>query len=292
MRVLSSLRQAIEAHRSSTPAGSPLRPALAARLVCPQCRKALEHRTMELACRRCGVTYPVIRGVPVFTPIGAEVEIRPEEHQSHQPGEWIVEQFAGARQPWLHLGAGATARRYPGSVELETAIFRHTDAVGDAARLPFADSSMGGVLALNVFEHLHHPSGSADELFRVLEPGSTLFVQTAFIQPLHADPHHFYNATEKGVERWFHQFDIEEISVPENFNPLYAVAWCASELLFGLDSDAAKLVGDLTLTELSSFWRDQTQRSGEVWDAFMAMPADRQKVLAAGFQVRATRPGN
>ena len=58
MRPVRSLRQVIEAHRSPTPADSPLRTDLAARLVCPECHKALEHRTMDLACRRCGVTYP------------------------------------------------------------------------------------------------------------------------------------------------------------------------------------------------------------------------------------------
>ncbi len=224
--------------------------------------------------------------------MGAAVEIRPDDHKSHQPSHWLLDEFAGSRQPWLHLGAGATSERYEGSIELETAVFAHTDVVGDVARLPFADSSLGGVLALNVFEHLEDPGAAAEELFRVLEPGSPLLIQTAFIQPLHADPYHYYNATEKGVEHWFRRFDIDDISIPANFNPVFALSWCASELLLIADADGEKLLGDLRIGELAAIWRDSSQRTGDVWNAFMAMPADRQRVLAAGFQVRATRPAN
>src|SRR5205823_3938013 len=125
-------------------------------LACPTCHSPLTRRPAGLECSNSH-TYSIVRGVPVFTSDGPDVEVRPEEHVSHQPSPEILAAFANAPGPWLHLGAGATTERYAGSVELETAVFRNTDVIGDASRLPFADHTLGGVLALNVFEHLADP---------------------------------------------------------------------------------------------------------------------------------------
>ncbi len=133
----------------------------------------------------------------MFTEAGTEVEVRPIDHASHQASTRIRDLFTGA-QHWLHLGVGATGEALPGSIELETAIFVHTHVVADVHHLPFADGVLGGVLALNVFEHLEDPELAARELHRVLSPGSAVLVQTAFLQPLHADPYHYYNTTEVG----------------------------------------------------------------------------------------------
>jgi SAM-dependent methyltransferase len=251
----------------------------------------LERRKNTLNCLRDHLhSFPVVQGVPVFTEIGSSVEIRPLDHLSHQPTAEILATFADSPGPWLHLGAGASTERYANSIELETAIFRNTDVIGDAEHLPFEDRSLGGVLALNVFEHLANPEESARELHRVLMPGSRILIQTAFLQPLHADPYHFYNATEQGVSRWFQDFDVDDISIPHNFHPVYALSWMANELLWGIDEAAAKQLGDLTLRDLAVFWQDPQRREGREWDAFLGLPDSRQRVLAAGFQVRATRP--
>lgn len=42
----------------------PIDPALRALLVCPLCRGELEDRPGALACRACGLAFPVVDGVP------------------------------------------------------------------------------------------------------------------------------------------------------------------------------------------------------------------------------------
>jgi SAM-dependent methyltransferase len=229
--------------------------------------------------------------VPVFTEAGRDVEIRSLDHVSHQPSPEILAFFGDAASPWLHLGAGASIQRYPNSIELETAVFCHTDVVGDASSLPFQDGSLGGVLALNVFEHLADPERAASELHRVLRPGSPVLIQTAFLQPLHADPFHFYNATEKGIERWFADFSIHSVEIPHNFHPIYALSWFSSELLYYLSNETDREeMENATIGELAEFWRNAGSRSGPIWNAMLRLPAVGQRVLAAGFELRAHRP--
>lgn len=258
-------------------------------LRCPRCGSTLEFADSSAACAsHHDHAFRVIDGVPVFN--DGEVEIRSLDHTSHQAGASTVGYMiegsrAAGDRPWLHLGAGATADCLPNSIELETAIFRNTHVVGDVHHLPFADNSLGGVLALNVFEHLSDPEQAAAELHRCMHPGSRLFIHTAFLQPTHADPYHFYNATEVGVRRWFSAFDIEAVEVPYNFNPAFAASWFASDLLH--HTGEAKALAKLTLAELAGFWRDPESRKGPAWDAFMNLSDTARRTLAAGFEVRA-----
>jgi SAM-dependent methyltransferase len=259
-------------------------------LRCPDCRGELHRDGGDEADMVCAQLHrwPIVHGVPVFSDEGRDVAVRPLEHESHQPTPELLRHLEGATKPWLHLGAGASAVPIPNSIELETVVFKHTHVVGDVHRLPFADASLGGVLALNVFEHLSDPDRAAAELRRVLAPGAKVVIHTAFLQPLHADPYHFYNTTETGLRRWFQDFDIDAVTVPGNFNPGYAFSWMASDLLFG--SAENQSLANATVAQLSGFWRDPSTRVGPVWDAFQQLPDATQRILAAGFQMVATRP--
>jgi Methyltransferase domain len=264
------------------------RPELLELLACPSCHGELVERAAALRCA-CGRDFPIVRGVPVFTSCGRAVEVRAEDHASNQADPCLLAAFEACERPWLHLGAGATDVRLPGSVELESAIFRNTDVVGDAARMPFRGESIGGLLALNVFEHLAEPEAAAGEIDRVLVGGAPIVIQTAFLQPLHADPGHFYNTTEEGLRRWFSRFDIESVTVPSNFNPVFALAWMASDLLFWSTPDVRERFARVTLGELARIWADPAARGGPVWDDFMSLPDRLTRILAAGFELRATR---
>jgi SAM-dependent methyltransferase/uncharacterized protein YbaR (Trm112 family) len=266
-----------------------LSPLVRSVLACPRCRGPLTEVVDEVACDR-GHRFPIVAGVPVFSSEGRDVERRPPDHVSHQPVPGFVERLGARMRPWLHLGAGATNPKPPNSIELETAIFATTDVVGDAAALPFADGSLSGTLALNVFEHLYDPEASARELMRVVEPDGVLIIQTAFLQPLHADPSHYFNVTEPGVRRWFRDFDIESVTVPGNFNPLYTFAWLSSDLLFHASEADRELFASTTLAEVAELWRDPARVAGPLGDAFRRLGDVAQRSLAAGFQVVARRP--
>lgn len=264
------------------------RPRLLHLLCCPNCYGNLREERESLVCARTH-RFPIVKGVPVFTEMGRNVEVRRDDHLSNQPDLSLLGALTASHRPWLHLGAGATPRRFPGSVELESAIFRNTDIVGDASQLPIHAETMGGLLALNVFEHLAEPDKAAAEIHRVLCPGAPVLIQTAFLQPLHADPSHYYNCTEEGLRRWFKRFEIEAVEVPGNLNPVFAFAWMASELLFGSSGSASAFLKNVKLGELADIWANPDKRSGPIWDEFLELPDKLCKVLAAGFELRARR---
>ncbi len=152
-----------------------------------------------------------------------------DQHLSHQLPASALALIHGARGPVLHLSAGGSADRFDHVIEVEAAIFRHTDLVADSYRLPFADEVFEVVIALNAFEHYHDPRLVAREILRVLRPGGRVLIRTAFIQPLHEAPRHFYNCARYGLETWFQEFETETLRVSDNFHAGHSLAWVASE---------------------------------------------------------------
>ncbi|MGL5097922.1 MAG: methyltransferase domain-containing protein, partial [Planctomycetia bacterium] len=190
-------------------------------LRCPACRGELARRDQRLDCTRCTTSYPFLAGRPAFQADTSSVRIASEEHVSNAiPTEFFdwLKTFPGTV---LNLGAGATATKLPNCIEMEWSIFRNTDVAGDAHQLPFGDDAFDAVVTFNTFEHLHSPHTAAKEIFRVLKPGGRLVVHTAYLQPVHEPPFHFFNATEYGVKRWFSDFDLSSVKPSANFNPGY-----------------------------------------------------------------------
>ena len=115
----------------------------------------------------------------------------------------------------LNIGAGGTRVKLENVVEMEYSVFRHTDVAANAHHLPFADASFDAVVSFNTFEHLYDPDRATAEIFRVLKPGGRLLVHTAFLQPTHEPPHHYYNVTEYGLRRWFRVRDCRGVGLRE-----------------------------------------------------------------------------
>jgi SAM-dependent methyltransferase len=155
------------------------------------------------------------------------------------------------------------------------------------------DNTFEAVVAFNVFEHLREPIQAASEILRVLKPGGKVMIHTAFLQPLHEEPIHYYNATKYGVMQWFSAFDIQECQVSWNFNPAFTLRWLANDLIHHTaahNPEAAKLLSQTTLKEISQFWSNPSIRSGILWDALMNLPQPVQERFAAGFELIATKP--
>jgi SAM-dependent methyltransferase len=248
----------------------------------------------DLTCSSCGRAYRTIEGVPILRTDPGEVRIVPLDHRSNRVDGRLVDWLSSFPGFTLNLGAGATESMPANCVEVEYAIFRTTDVVGDAHRLPFADSVFDAALCLNTFEHLHDPVMAARELYRVLRPGGQLFLHTAFLQPLHEEPHHYYNTTEYGLRRWFADYDVESCTVSENFTPALGIGWQCSELLHHVEGHYGPELGRrfaaTTLDEWRRFWTDPAARSGAVWDAVQGLPNEVRARFAAGFELRAARP--
>jgi SAM-dependent methyltransferase len=215
----------------------------------------------------------------------------PDEHLSNQLPPECVEWLSDLDGWVLNIGAGGSVTRIPNCIELEYSIFRHTDVVADAHHLPFGDKCLDAVVSLNTFEHLIDPHQAAAEIRRVLKPGGRLMIRTAFLQPLHEPPYHFYNTTEYGLRHWFRDFDITEVTVSPNFQPAYVLAWLSSEILRAAEAAqgpaAAAELATSNLGSWRSVWEDPLRRSGPHFEALAQLPQELQKRFAAGFQMEA-----
>jgi len=178
--------------------------------------------------REAGETVPVVAGVPHFHPEGVLPAYRLLDTQpTHRLGAMLERILADVGpQRVLDFGAGVPGpeRLRDNVVNLDTIHFPNVDVCSSHARLPFRDGAFGLVFSLAVFEHLPDPRAAALEVARVLKPGGLFFVDTAFMQPLHGDPDHFFNMTMSGLRRVLEGFEIVDIGVKVNHMPSKSLA--------------------------------------------------------------------
>jgi len=128
------------------------------------------------------------------------------------PGVWS-DILAKAPADALILDCGSGDRCYPDDrvVNFEYCAFGLPDIYGDGHAIPIKDNSFDIILSQAVFEHLYDPKKAASEIERILKPGGFVYVESAFMQPLHAVPYHFFNTTPWGLEKLFESLDRDEV---------------------------------------------------------------------------------
>ncbi|MFL9939494.1 glycosyltransferase [Paraburkholderia graminis] len=238
--------------------------------------------------------WPIIEGRPVFAGDLNAPQIHSADHVSNQLPDKALDLIRNTQGWVLNLSAGGTVEKFDHVVEAEYSIFRHTDLVADAHVLPFDDNSFDAAIVMNAFEHFHEPDKAAAELLRVLKPGGRLLIHTAFLQPLHERPYHFFNCTKHGLEQWFRDFDVEVLDVSPNFCPNHTLAWLASEAEAALRAEVSDEAGDrflhATQGELVDIWRDPSRRDTPLWNDFFKLSQSTQEVMAAGFEFLGRKP--
>jgi SAM-dependent methyltransferase len=194
----------------------------------------------------------------------------------------------------LNLSAGGSRERFDHVVEVEYGIFRHTDIVADAHELPFCDETFEAIVVMNAFEHYRDPHKVAAELLRISKPDGRILVRTAFLQPVHEAPWHFFNCTRHGLAEWFKGFDTERLHVSENFCPNHSIAWLASELEAALASDvsadSANAFRNTPIGALVDVWRNPEKRTTALWTDFCKLSQAKQEITAAGFEFIGRKP--
>lgn len=131
-------------------------------------------------------------------------------HFLHGMVRAVTESF-DLRGPILEVGAyqveGQEAianlrGRFPGCeyIGMDMRAGPGVDCVASVERLPFADGSMGTVLALSTFEHVQRFWVGFDEIRRVLRPDGAFLVACPFYFKIHAFPDDYWRFTPSALE--------------------------------------------------------------------------------------------
>lgn len=237
-----------------------------------------------------------LRASRPFPSGGANSDIPEPPRPSSTPpedGAELVKWLESLEGSSLQLGAGTNARLPVRCVQFDYPPF-HTADPGDAHVLPFEDGAFQAVVCLNTFEHLADPQRVADEILRVLEPGGRVLVRAAFLQPLHEEPQHFYNATEFGLRHWFSAFEIDDCFVPPDMTIPHMLGWLSNHVLYRVEADLGaglrRMAAQTTLSQWARFWEVPSTRHGFLKVIFDLMSPQSRGHISAGFEINATKP--
>jgi SAM-dependent methyltransferase len=223
--------------------------------------------------------------VPHFHDAGTVPTLRVLEHgptNAYSSGAIEVMDTVPVDGVFLDLGCGIRREQdlRANGVYLDAVHFRSVDVVSSRARLPLRDACMDAVVSLGVFEHLPDPFGMAREIHRVLKPGGTVWIETAFMQPMHADPSHYFNMTAEGLLRVASGFAIEECGIQSHQMPSFA-------LLMQLDQ-ALAYMRDGNWKHTLSDWQARIRADAAGLNEALGPIARRS--LAAGVYIRGRKP--
>jgi SAM-dependent methyltransferase len=151
---------------------------------------------------------------------------------------YVIRKLAVGRPLVIQIGSG-NDRLGSEIVNIDIFDFPEVDVIADCTCLPFAESSVDGVISMAVLEHVPNPEDFLKEASRVLKPGGFIVTGVPFMQGFHASPNDYYRWTGKGLEvvhqRWgFSMVSIDPIGGPTSSLLWIFQEWLAVLLSFGI----------------------------------------------------------
>jgi SAM-dependent methyltransferase len=144
------------------------------------------------------------------------------------------------------LNIGSASRRFEiKTLNLDLFSGDEVDVQGDLLHLPIKDESVDTVLCTGVLEHVSGPDRAVQEIYRVLKLEGRVFLETPFIQTVHASPKDFSRWTADGLRQLLSAFEILELNVVAG--PASALAWLFQETMAMLFSFHNELIYKLGL---------------------------------------------
>jgi len=136
-----------------------------------------------------------------------------------------------ARSPGgIRLNVGSGGRRLNSKMfNLDLSFGEKLDIQGDLLDLPIKDESVDTIVCTGVLEHVSDPHKAVDEIYRALKFGGKVFLETPFMQTLHAVPKDFCRWTPEGLKKLMNSFDFHEVKVVAG--PGSALAWQFQETM-------------------------------------------------------------
>jgi ubiquinone/menaquinone biosynthesis C-methylase UbiE/uncharacterized protein YbaR (Trm112 family) len=227
---------------------------LRSRLACTGCGAALPAPADApvLTCASCGAVFA--QGTEAFNLVAGDTAIPRIVNTSvfsYSDDERRIIAEVEARGGYvLDFGAGLRGTIEPHVVNLEIADYPTTDVVSTSDRLPFADRTFGGVIALHVLEHIRHPWIAAREIVRVLEPGGVAICTVPFVCAEHGFPDHYFNMTRAGLASLFDDLVLEQQFVKPDGVPINAVQQVLSTYWGNLEEPYRAELGAMTVDQL------------------------------------------
>lgn len=198
-------------------------------MVCPECHSRLRTEDAHLLCGKCGSSYPISDGIPLFFRDNAERTadslfqkdrmfdrtitaklynfgsrlISSEYLKKDHLAEFI--RSIGPESRVAELGSGN--RRLPGPIiNIDIFPFPNVDIVADIGKTPFPDSSFDYLVLDTVLEHVPDPVHVVNEAFRILKTGGEILCIAPFLFPYHGYPRHYCNFSQDALEHLFRRY--------------------------------------------------------------------------------------
>lgn len=202
-------------------------------LVCPEDKSELDHKEKSLQCKLCKKEYPILDDIPIMVPDG-KPGLQYLSSNTYPPSvtDLLKKNPNGL---FLDNGSGYPHKQFENVIYFETSDLPSTNVVGFGESLPFADESLDGIISLSVVEHVQNPFTYANEIYRVCKKGGEIIVDSAFMQPVHNYPQHYFNTTLEGIKLLFKDFKIITASVEDYQKPWASLQWILKSYVGGLD---------------------------------------------------------
>lgn len=153
----------------------------------------------------------------------------------------------------VDLGAGLRPQYFDDIINIELGNFITTDVRSFAEVLPLRENSVDCLISIAVFEHVMRPWEVAKEIERVVKPGGTIYIDTAFMAGRHGYPHHYYNMTVDGLTNLFPQVNVERSGASMYGHPIYSLFWMAKNMQIGLPVEDKAAFDGISIGELLSY---------------------------------------
>lgn len=112
----------------------------------------------------------------------------------------------------LDCGCGDRILADPRYISVDCQPYQLPMVYADVQKLPFHTGTFDFVISQALLEHVPDPSRAVAEMIRVARPGGKIWSGMAFMQPVHAVPGHYFNATVWGLQELFSSIEILETS--------------------------------------------------------------------------------
>lgn len=136
------------------------------------------------------------------------------------------------------LNVGSASRRLSaGCINIDFLLADEVDVRGDLLALPVKSGSVHAVVCTGVLEHVRDARQAVKEIHRILKNRGRAFIETPFIQTVHASPADYYRWTTDGLRQLMSDFHVHEINITAG--PATALAWNFQQtmaMLFSLNS--------------------------------------------------------